>query len=91
VFNALDILENAPFLEDLKFGIGDGQVSQGGVLFFFFSFRARGLATSLLLLLFVSRTPAHPHTHTKSQLRYYLYNWRVPAELKPGQVGLVML
>lgn len=26
VFNALDILENAPFLEDLKFGIGDGQV-----------------------------------------------------------------
>ena len=26
VFNALDILENGAFLEDLKFGIGDGQV-----------------------------------------------------------------
>lgn len=25
------------------------------------------------------------------QLRYYMYNWRVTPELKPGQVGLVML
>ncbi len=25
------------------------------------------------------------------RLRYYLYNWRVPAELKPSDVGLVLL
>ena len=49
VFNALDIFENASFLKDLKFGIGDGR------------------------------------------LRYYLYNWRLNQELKPGQVGLVLL
>jgi hypothetical protein len=32
---------------------------------------------------------AHALAHT--QLRYYMYNWRVTPELKPGQVGLVML
>jgi glycylpeptide N-tetradecanoyltransferase len=25
------------------------------------------------------------------RLRYYLYNWRVPDELQPSQVGLVLL
>ena len=25
------------------------------------------------------------------RLRYYLYNWRVPAELQPSDVGLVLL
>ena len=25
------------------------------------------------------------------RLRYYLYNWRVPAELQPPDVGLVLL
>ena len=25
------------------------------------------------------------------RLRYYLYNWRLPAELKPSDVGLVLL
>ena len=49
MFNALDIFENAAFLKDLKFGIGDGR------------------------------------------LRYYLYNWRLQQELRPGQVGLVLL
>lgn len=49
VFNALDLLDNGTFLQDLKFGIGDGL------------------------------------------LRYYLYNWRVPQELLPQQVGLILL
>jgi len=48
VFNALDVMENAVFFRELKFGIGDGH------------------------------------------LQYYLYNWKCP-ELRPGDVGLVLL
>ena len=34
---------------------------------------------------------ARPLSLSFFQLRYYMYNWRVTPELKPGQVGLVML
>ena len=48
-----------------------------------------------LLLSTTSHTHTHSLTHSLTphapQLRYYLYNWSVPAELKPGDVGLVML
>lgn len=49
VFNALDLMENATVLKDLKFGVGDGR------------------------------------------LQYYLYNWRVREELKPDELGLILL
>ena len=50
VFNALDLMQNAPeLLKELKFGIGDGH------------------------------------------LQFYLYNWRTPRDLKPDEVGLVLL
>lgn len=48
VFNTLDLMENASFLEQLKFGKGDGN------------------------------------------LHYYLYNWRLSADLEPSQVALVL-
>ncbi|CAM6085120.1 unnamed protein product [Calypogeia fissa] len=49
VFNALDIMQNEPFLKELKFGAGDG------------------------------------HLH------YYLYNYRLRGQLKPSELGLVLL
>ncbi|EXB38877.1 Glycylpeptide N-tetradecanoyltransferase 1 [Morus notabilis] len=49
VFNALDVMENKSFLEELKFVLGGGQ------------------------------------------LHYYLYNYRVRNELKPSELGLVLL
>ena len=88
VFNALDILENAPFLQDLKFGPGDGQARGKGV--------GRGGRGRDKGALAPRLAPPHPRSPlplppTPPQLRYYLYNWRVAPPLGPGDVGLVLL
>ena len=49
VFNCLNLMENDDFIEELKFGVGDGK------------------------------------------LQYYTYNWRLRSEIKPCELGLVML
>ena len=38
VFNCLDLLENKSFLEELKFGIGDGMLH-----YYFFNWRVKGI------------------------------------------------
>lgn len=49
VFNCLDLMDNADFLKELKFGVGDGH------------------------------------------LRYYLYNWKVPKNLTPKDIGMILV
>ena len=38
VFNALDVMENSSFLEELKFGIGDGRLH-----YYFYNYRVKGI------------------------------------------------